>query len=271
MPEIASKSHLEKMINNRDYSVLINYNHPTRVLTPEHTKKIFNQDLRLLEIRAVLLSCIYYSACMVKDFDMEDIKPLSSEVNGLSLNDESLKMDHLNLHLIKLKNLRVELENDPPTPVPKNVFGSYFGSKLIGLENCKIMLTVCINFIELIQITASSVQKSSDSSSDEWMNKMKVNATDLTNEFEKAVIFCQSTISKTTNETDTSLKLEGRKYILEVLTNMIDVSYIKYYLFKLLKSKIINLNLLFTDVKCFLYTSFICNIFYKTFTKQGNI
>lgn len=225
-PYIASKSHLEKMINNRDYSVLINYSPPVRCLNSEHSNQIFSHDLRLLEIRAVLLSCIYYSAQIVKQFNAQDIKSVSSEVNGLSSDDELFKseyLEQLDLHLSSLKKLYKQLESDPPTPVPKNVFGSFFRSKLFSLEKSKIMLTIIINFIELIQIMGSTM-KNSDSTDDKGANKMKINALDLANGFETAIDYCQTVISKTIIEEDSSLKLEGRKEVLEVLTNMIDVS-----------------------------------------------
>ncbi|XP_025410683.1 N-alpha-acetyltransferase 25, NatB auxiliary subunit, partial [Sipha flava] len=223
VPEIASKCHLGKMINNRDYSVLINYNPPSRCLTLEHSNQTFLHDLRLLEIRAVLLSCIYYSAQMVKQMGTQNIKSISSEVNGFSHDEESLKLEYLdllNLNLGNLKYLYTQLENDPPTSVPISVFGSFFGSKLFGLEKSKIMLTIIINFIELIKTMGSNVKNSV--CMDEWTNKMKVNASDLKNGFEKAIDFCQCIISKTINVNDSSLKLEGRKEVLEILTNMIE-------------------------------------------------
>jgi len=222
-PEIASKSYLKKMINNRDYSVLINYSPPMRVLTLEHSNQMFNHDLRLLEIRAVLLSCIYYCAQMVKNCNTQDNQFLSSKVNGLYSNDESLKSDKLELHLKKLKNLYYELESNHPIPIPKSVFGSYFGSKLFGLEKSKIMLNIIIHFIEFVQTMGLSVNNFA-CMGDDWINKMKVNATELINDFENAHSFCQCVTLKTTNEIDSSLKLEGRKEVLEILTNMIDVS-----------------------------------------------
>ncbi|XP_026815755.1 N-alpha-acetyltransferase 25, NatB auxiliary subunit-like [Rhopalosiphum maidis] len=223
VPEIASKSQLKKMINNRDYSVLINYNPPTRCLTTEHSNQIFSHDLRLLEIRAVLLSCIYYSARMIKQFSTQHFKT-PSEVNGLNTDDESLNsndFDQLNFHLKTLKTLNTQLESDPPVPVPNNVFGSFFGSKLFGLDKSKTMLTIVINFIEFIQIIGSDV-KTSVSTDDEWTAKMKTNANELTIAFDKSISYCKFVISKTINEIDSSLKLEGRKEVLEVLTNMID-------------------------------------------------
>lgn len=226
VPFIASKSHLEKMINNRDYSVLLNYSPPEQCLNSEYSNKIFSHDLRLLEIRAVLLSCVYYSAHIVKQLSVQDIKSIPAEVNGLNADDESLKseyLDQLDVHLKSLKNLYKQLESDPPTPVPINVFGSFYGSKLFGLEKCKIILTIIINFIELIQTMVSTVNNS-DCTDDKWANKMKVNASELTNGFEKAISYCHCIISKTITEVDSSLKLEGRKEVLEVLTNMIEVS-----------------------------------------------
>lgn len=226
VPVIASKSHLGKMINNRDYTVLINYNPPTRCLTSEHSNQIFSHDLRLLEIRAVLLSCIYYSAHMVKQLSAHNIKSISSELNGLNHDeDKSLKLDYLDLldlNLGNLKYLYTQLVNDPPTAVPIGVFGSFFGSKLFSLEKSKIMLTIIINFIEFLKTMGSNVKN--PACMDEWKNKMKVNVTDISNGFEKAIDYYQCIISKTINVSDSSLKLEGRKDVLEVLTNMIDVS-----------------------------------------------
>lgn len=225
-PFIASKSHLKKMINNRDYSVLINYSPPGQCLNSEHSNQIFSHDLRLLEIRAVLLSCIYYSAHIVKQFSAQDIKSVPSEVNGLSSDSEIAKSEYLNqlnLHLNSLKNLYEQLESDPPISVPKNVFGSFFKSKLFSLEKSKIMLTIIINFIELMQIMGSTM-KNTDCTDDKSANKMKVITSDLANGFEKAIDYCLSIISKTIVEEDSNLKLEGRKEVLEVLTNMIDVS-----------------------------------------------
>lgn len=226
-PEIASKSHIEKMVDNRDHRVFVDYSPVKRCLSSEHSNQTFSHDLRLLEIRAVLLSCIYYSARMVKEFNVQDIKSIVSEVNGLNLNHkESVKSECLNqldLHLGKLKDLYTQLENDPPVPIPKNVFGSFFGSKLFSLANSKTMLTVVINLVELVQKIGSSV-KDSVCSDDEWSNSMKVNVTELANGFEKAITHCQCVVSKTIDENDSSLKLEGRKQVLEVLTNLIDVS-----------------------------------------------
>lgn len=224
---IASKTHLQKMINNRDYSVLINYSPPEQCLNSEHSNQIFSHDLRLLEIRAVLLSCIYYSAHIVKQFNAtQDIKSVSSEINGLSSDNELHKseyLDQLDSHLTSLKKLYEQLESDPPTPVPKNVFGSFFRSKLFSLEKSKIMLTIIINFIELIQIMGSTM-RNSNCTDDNWASKMKVITSELTSGFEKSIDHCQGIISKTIVEDDSSLKLEGRKEALEVLTNMIDVS-----------------------------------------------
>lgn len=223
-PEIASKSHLEKMINNRDYSVLINYSPPTRRFTSEHSKQTFSHDLRLLEIRATLLSCIYYSTQMVKEFSIQDIKHSSS-------NDKSFKskyLDQINFNLEKLKNVYTQLESDPPIPISKSIFGSCFSSKLFILNKSKIMLTIIINFIELIQLLGLTVQNS-DVTDDELVMKIKVNAVELANGFEKAIAYCQCIISKTINEIDCSLKLEGRKEVLEIVTNMIDVSSIIIY------------------------------------------
>jgi len=269
VPEIASKSHLKKLISNRDYSVLINYSPPTRVLTSEYSKQIFSHDLRFLEIRGVLLSCIYISARIVKDFNVHDVKSVSSEVNGLRSNDGSLMLDELDSYLKSLKNLFVELENDPPAPVPKTVFGSFFGSQLLGLMRSKNIFAIIINFIELIQIMVSSENKNSKFTSDEWMNKMKVNVTELANKFEKIIDFCQCIISKTTNEVDSSLKLEGRKEVLEILTNMIDVSFIN-----IIKNhdqfKFNKIVMLFSDVEYFMCISFFCNILYKKSTKPSS-
>jgi len=225
VPEIASKSQLKRMINNRDYSVLINYNPPTRCLTTEHANQIFSHDLRFLEIRAVLLSCIYYSARMLKQFSVQNVMA-TSEVNKLNPDDKSLNsndLEQLDFHLKSLINLNTQLENDPPVPVPNNVFGSFFGSKLFGLNKSKSMLTIAINFIELIQTIGSDV-KNSVSMGDEWTVKMKANANELTIAFEKSITYCKLVISKTIDEIDSSLKLEGRKEVLEILTNMIDVS-----------------------------------------------
>ncbi|VVC35507.1 Hypothetical protein CINCED_3A005317 [Cinara cedri] len=248
-PEIASESHLKKMINNRDYSVLINYNSSSRSLSPEILNQTFSHDLRLLEIRAVLLSTIYYSAHVAKEFSTYDIKSILSEVNGLNLDEKSSDpkyVDQLNLHLEKLKKLYEELESDPPIPISKSVFGSFFGSKIFGLVKSKSMLVIAINFIELIQAMSPNV-KNSACTEDKWTNKMKINATELTNEYEKAVAFCQCTISKTINEIDSSLKLEGRKEVLEILTNMIDTLNISYiflslviYLMKCLQTQVIS-------------------------------
>lgn len=224
VPEIASKSHLKKMINNRDYSVLINYCPPDRCLTSEHSNQTYSHDLRLLEIRAVILSCIYYSACMVKEFSAQDIKSVSCVENEHKLNDElprSEYLDELNLHLEKLKNLHTQLECNPPVPISKRIFGSFFGSKLFSLD--KSMLNIIINFIDLIQTMGSTI-KNPVCIEDEWSNKMKDNATELTNGFEKTIAYCQCVISKTINDVDSSLKLEGRKEVLEILTNLIDVS-----------------------------------------------
>lgn len=232
VPEIASKSQLKKMINNRDYSVLINYNPPTRCLTTEHANQIFAHDLRLLEIRAVLLSCVFYSARMLKQFSTRNIRS-TSEVNELNPGDEYLNSDdleQLDFHLKSLKNLNIQLESDPPVPVPNNVFGSFFGSKLFGLDKSKSMLTIVINFIELIKAIGSDV-KNSISTDNEWTTKMKTNANDLTITFEKSITYCKLVISKTVNEIDSSLKLEGRKEVLEILTNMIDVSSIFVFIF----------------------------------------
>lgn len=225
VPEIASKSHLDNMINNRDYSALINYSPPIRCLNAEHSAQVFSHDLRLLEIRSVLLSCIYYSACLVKEFSLQDIKPISSELNGIN-SDEPVKSENLkqlDLHLEKLKNLHNQLENDPSVPIPKNVFGSFFGSKLHGLEKSKITITIVIHFIELIRTLGVNVNKSA-SMDDEWMNKMKTSVAELTSGFEKAISLSQSIVSKTINEVDSNMKLEGRKEVLEILTNMVDVS-----------------------------------------------
>lgn len=222
VPVIASKSHLEKMINNRDYSVLINYNPPTRCLNSEHSKQTFSHDLSLLEIRATLLSCIYYSARMVKELSVHDIK--------CSFEDKSSKseyLDEINLHLEKLKNMYIQLESDPPIPVSKSVFGSFFSSKLFVFNKSK-MLSIIINFIELIQMLGSTV-KNSVFTDDEIINKIKMNAAELTIGFEKSLAYCECIISKTINEIDSSRKLEGRKEVLEILTNMIDVSNIVYY------------------------------------------
>lgn len=226
VPEIASKFHLERMINNRDYSVLINYNTPTRVFSSEHANQTFSHDLFLLEIRSVLLSCIYYSAYMVKEFNAQNIKSISFEVNGLNPDDKYLKLDELDLHLKRLKNLYMQLDSKPPVPVPKSIFGSFFGSKLFGLEKSKNMLIIIINFIELILMLGLDVRNNSAYSNDEWMNKLKTNASELTNGLEKVIVFYQCIISKTTTEVDSSLKLEGRKEVLEILTNIIDVSII---------------------------------------------
>jgi len=225
VPEIASKSQLKKMINNRDYSVLINYNPPTRCLTTEHANQIFSHDLRLLEIRAVLLSCIYYSARMLKQFSAQNIRS-TSEVNELNPDDDHLNSndsEQLDFYLKSLKNLNIQLESDPPVPVPNNVFGSFFGSKLFGLNKSKLMLTIVINFVELVRTIGSDV-KNCVPTDDEWITKMKTNANDLTIAFEKSITNCKLVISKTINEVDSSLKLEGRKEVLEILTNMIDVS-----------------------------------------------
>jgi len=232
VPEIASKSQLKKMINNRDYSVLINYNPPARCLTTEHANIIFSHDLRLLEIRAVLLSCIYYSARMLKQFSAQNIRS-TSEVNEPNPDDEYLNsndLEQLDFHLKSLKNLNTQLESDPPVPVPNNVFGSFFGSKIFGLDKSKSMLTIVINFVELIQTIGSDV-KNSVPTDDEWTTKMKTNANDLTIAFEKSITYCKLVISKTINEIDSSLKLEGRKEVLEILTNMIDVSSIIVFIF----------------------------------------
>lgn len=226
VPVIASKSHLQKMINNRDYSVLINYSPPVQCLNTEHSNQIFSHDLRLLEIRAVLLSCIYYSAHIVKQFNAQDINSVSSKINGLSSENELPKLeylDQLDLHLKSLKKLYEQLESDPPIPVPKNVFGSFFRSKLFSLEKSKIMLTIIINFIELIQIMGSTM-RNSNCTDDNRADKMKVITSELTSRFEETIDYCQGIISKTIVEEDSSLKLEGRKEVLEVLTNMIDVS-----------------------------------------------
>jgi len=232
VPEIASKSQLKKMINNRDYSVLINYNPPTRCLTTEHANQIFSHDLRLLEIRAVLLSCIYYSARMLKQFSAQNIRS-TSEVNELNPDDDYLNSndsEQLDFYLKSLKNLNIQLESDPPVPVPNNVFGSFFGSKLFGLNKSKLMLTIVINFVELVRTIGSDV-KNCVPTDDEWITKMKTNANDLTIAFEKSITNCKLVISKTINEVDSSLKLEGRKEVLEILTNMIDVSSIIVIIF----------------------------------------
>lgn len=273
-PEIASKSHIEKMIDNRDYTVYINYGPTVRCLTSDHSSQTFSHDLRLLEIRAVLLSCIYYSARMAKDFNVQDMKSIVSEVNGLNLNHkESMKSECLNqldLHLGKLKDLYTQLENNPPVPIPKSVFGSFFGSKLFSLANSKIMLTVVINLIELVQRIGSTI-KDSVSSDDEWSNNMKVNVTELTNGFEKAIAYCQCVISKTINENDCSLKLEGRREVLETLTNLIDVSSVTIYK----RNAKINVNnyflsIVISDSKYLVCTFFYCNTLCKMFTKQGS-
>jgi len=243
VPEIASKSQLKKMINNRDYSVLINYNPPTRCLTTEHSNQIFSHDLRLLEIRAVLLSCIYYSARMIKQSSAQNIKT-TSEVNGLNPDDESLNsndIDQLDLHLKTLKTLSVQLESDPPVPVPNSVFGSFFGSKLFGFDKSKTMLTIVINFIEFIQTIGSDV-KTSVSTDDEWTAKMKTNANELTIAFDKSITYCKFVISKAINEIDSSLKLEGRKEVLEILTNMIDVRNIIVFI---INTKLMHINLFY--------------------------
>jgi len=225
VPEIASESHLKKMINNRDYSILVNYSPPTRCFASEHSNQTFSHDLRLLEIRSVLLCCIYYSALVVKEFNVKEIKSFSLEVNEHSFNKKlkSVCLDQLNLYFEKLKDLYVRLESDPPAPIPKSVFGSFFGSKLFSLTKSNIMLTIVKNFIELLQIICSTV-KTSVCTDDELIKHMKVKASELTNGFEKAINYCQCAISITTNEIDSSLKLEGRKEVLEILTNMIDVS-----------------------------------------------
>lgn len=246
-PDIASKAHLEKMISNRDYSVLINYSPPARCFTSEHSKQTFSHDLRLLEIRAVILSCMHYSAYVVKEFSAQGIKSISSEANGVNSNDELSKSEYLNqlnLHLEKLKNLYLQLESDPPTPIPKSVFGSFFGSKFFSLD--KSMLDIIIHFIELIQIMGST--KKMSCMDDEWSNKMKDNVTKLTNGFEKSITYCQCIISKTVNEVDSNLKLEGRKKVLEVLSNLIDVS---------------NINL--RRCLCTFYCLYLSNISYKKF------
>lgn len=230
IPEIASKSHLEKLINNRDYSVLINYNPPARCLNSEHSNQTFTHDLCLLEIRATLLSCIYYSAYMVKELSVQDNK-CSPEINGVNFEDKSSKseyLDKINLYLEKLKNIYTQLESDPPIPVSKSVFGSFFSSKLFVFNKSKIMLTIIINFIEFIQMLGSTV-KNSVFTDDEIIYKIKTNATELTIGFEKSIAYCQCIISKTVNEIDSSLKLEGRKEVLEILTIMIDVSSLIIY------------------------------------------
>lgn len=226
-PEIASKSHIEKMVNNRDYTVFINYNPAIRCLTSEHSSQTFSYDLRLLEIRAVLLSCIYYSAHLAKEYHIRDIKSIVSDFNGLNLNHkESVKSEYLNkldLNLGKLKNFYTQLENNPPVPIPRNVFGSFFKSKLFSLANSKIMLNVVINLIELIQ-TIGSYMNDSVCLNDGWLKNMKANVTELTNGFEKAITYCQCVVSTTINVNDGGLKLEGRREALEILTNLIDVS-----------------------------------------------
>lgn len=219
VPEIASQSHLKKMINNRDYSILINYSPQAQCFTSEYSNQTFSHDLRLLEIRAVLLSCIYYCARIVK------------ELGGLNSDNETLKtedLDQLNLHLEKLKYLYTQLESDPSTPVPIRVFGSFFGSKLFGLGKSKIMLTIFINFIELIQTMITTVNNPA-CMNDESINKMKVNTTELINGFEKAAVHYECIISKTIIEIDSSQKLEGRREVLETLSNMIYVSGINQY------------------------------------------
>lgn len=226
VPEIASESHLKKMISNRDYSILINFNSSIRSLSSDNSNQIFLHDLRLLEIRAVLLSCIYYSAQRAKEFGTCSIQSVLSELNGLNIEDESpnpIYMNQLNLHLEKLKNLYGELDSNPPIPISKSVFGSFFGSKISGLVKSKTMLTIAINFVELIQAMNPNV-KNLACTEDDRTNKMRMYTTELINEFEKAVASCQCTISKTIDEIDSSLKLEGRKEVLEILTNMIDVS-----------------------------------------------
>lgn len=225
-PEIASESHLKKMISNRDYSIIINYNSSIRSLSSDNLNQIFLHDLRLLEIRAVLLSCIYYSAQRVKEYSASSIQSVLSELNGLDLENESPKplyANQLNLHLEKLKTLHEELDSNPPIPISKSVFGSFFGSKIFGLVKSRTMLTIAIHFVELIQAMNPNV-KNSACTEDDGTSKMRMYTTELTNEFEKAVASCQCTISKTINEIDSSLKLEGRKEVLETLSNMIDVS-----------------------------------------------
>lgn len=244
VPEIASKSQLEKMTNNRDYSVLINYNPPTRCLNTEYSNQIFTHDLRLLEIRAVILSCIYYSAKIIKQSSAQNIKTTSSETNGLNPEDKSLNsddLDQLDVHLESLKNLNTQLESDPPVPVPINVFGSFFGSKLFGLNKSKTMLIIVINFVELIK-SIGSAEKDSVSTNEEWTAKMKIYANELTIGFEKLVNYCKCVTSKTINEIDSNLKLEGRKEVLEILTNMIDVSKLKFFR---LKKMVINFIIIF--------------------------
>lgn len=226
VPEIASESHLKKMINNRDYSVLVNYSPPTRCFGSEHLKQTFSHDLRLLEIRSVLLSCIHYIALVIKEFSAQNIKYISHEINGLNSNNEfKLEyLDQLNVHFTKLKDLYTQLKNDPPIPIPKSVFGSFFGSRLFSLSKSNIMLIIIKDFIELVQQIMHSTVKTSVGTDDELIKNMKVIAADLTNGFKKAVDYCQCAVSKTINEIDSSLKLEGRKEVLEILTNMIDVS-----------------------------------------------
>jgi len=225
VPEIASESHLKKMINNRDYSILVNYSPPTRCFSSEHSNQTFSHDLRLLEIRSVLLCCIYYSALVVKEFNVKEIKSLSLKVDENKFNKKlkSVCLDQLNLYFGKLKDLYARLESDPPVPIPRSVFGSFFGSRLFSLTKSNIMLTIIKNCIELIQIISSTV-KTPVCMDDELIKHMKMNASELTNGFERAIDYCQCVISKTINEIDSSLKLEGRKEVLEILTNMIDVS-----------------------------------------------
>lgn len=266
VPEIASETHLKKMINNRDYSVLVNYNPPTRCFGSEHSNQTFSHDLWLLEIRSVLLSCIYYSALVVREFSDKNIKSTFIEVNGLNSNNElkSEYVDQLHFHFGKLKDLYARLESDPPTPIPMSVFGSFFGSKLFSLRKSNIMLTIVKHLIEFVQIISSTVS-TSGCMDDELIENLKVNASELTNGFEKAIDYCQCTISKTINEIDSSLKLEGRKEVLEILTNMIDVSNI---IIHEIYNKYLIL-LLFLDIEYFMYICVLCDILYKKFTKQS--
>ncbi|XP_050434453.1 N-alpha-acetyltransferase 25, NatB auxiliary subunit [Adelges cooleyi] len=223
--EISTKSHLEKMINNRDYSVLINYNPPTRCLTADHSMQIFAHDLCLLEIRSTILSCFYHCANAIKEYETKDFHINPTELNGLSLNNNAHKSEHLeqlDLHLEKLKLLIAKLEKDPPISVPKNVFGSFFDSKLFCYERCKITMTIAISFIELVRTIGMTV-KNINSSDSEWVNKLKTDTVSLNNEFEKAIGCCQCVTAKTLNELDPDIKLEGRKEVLEVLSVMVEL------------------------------------------------
>ncbi|XP_050544886.1 N-alpha-acetyltransferase 25, NatB auxiliary subunit isoform X2 [Daktulosphaira vitifoliae] len=222
--EYSNKFHFEKMINNRDYSVLVNYNPPSRCLSTKYSSQIFTHDLRFMEIRIALLCCFYYCARLIKEYKEHDLK-LSSGANDHNLQYDIQNSKHLiklDIHLKNLKEINFNLDISPSIPVPKNVFGSFFESKLIIFEKLKCSLSVVIKFIELIHSIA--IVEINNSLENQLSIKLKNDVTNLNNQYELAINNCQCIIDKTINEVDPNMKLEGRKEVLEVLCVMIDMT-----------------------------------------------